>query len=514
MMNTPVGYAYLVQALQLSVITLQRPAAIKPVTRVTVMGDALAVPSSVAPAPGATLAHTLFALKYEGINLAVLAQALPRIPAQAVLEELHKAPTGVYTRKLCYLWEAFSGTRLDYETPIRGVTTPLFDPQRYVTGPSVRNTRWRVDFNGLGTLEYCATVERTPAITALLDDDVVQRAQAFLQALPASMMDRAMSWAYLHETRESFAIEKEAPDDDKSRRFIQLLRQAHERRALSEDYLVALQNSTISSPFDKAASFRHQQNYLSNGLRGAAGVSYIPPQPALCAELMEHLLGFANGTALQVEPLVAAAVVSFGFVFLHPFMDGNGRLSRFLIHHTLCRSGALGNGLLLPVSVAMKHQEARYLETLQGFSRPAREYWEVQWIDADDLTFEFHGHSALYRYWDATQCVAFTLEMAERALEVELRDETLFLQRYDTVFSAVNERYDVRGSVLSNLVMMCLDNQGTVSRNRRKQFKYDVPDEVLDFIEQTTRQCLAVTVDCDQKSNSPPTLPSQGNDKS
>lgn len=84
-------------------------------------------------------------------------------------------------------------------------------------------------------------------------------------------MDRAIGWAYLHETREPFTIEKEVPDDDKAMRFIQLLQQAHERHPLTEDYLVLLQNSTVSNPLDKAAAFRHQQNDLGNGLRGAMG---------------------------------------------------------------------------------------------------------------------------------------------------------------------------------------------------------------------------------------------------
>jgi Fic family protein len=114
----------------------------------------------------------------------------------------------------------------------------------------------------------------------------------------------------------------------------------------------------VGNRLDKAAAFRHQQNYLGNGLRGAMGVSYVPPASALCSELMDHLIAWANGPAGQIDPLVAAGVISFGFVFLHPFMDGNGRLSRFLIHHTLCRSGALANHLLLPVSVAMKHEES------------------------------------------------------------------------------------------------------------------------------------------------------------
>jgi hypothetical protein len=144
-----------------------------------------------------------------------------------------------------------------------------------------------------------------------------------------------------------------------------------------------------------------------------------------------------------------------------------------LIHHTLCRSGAL--------------------ETLLGFSKPTREHWRVRWIDAEDFSFDFTGDAAIYRYWDATACVAFTLEMAKRALAVELRDETLFLQRYDAIFQAVNDRYDVRGSLLTNLVMMCLDNPGIVSRDRRKQYKYDLKDEVFDYIETITQRELTTS---------------------
>jgi hypothetical protein len=165
-------------------------------------------------------------------------------------------------------------------------------------------------------------------------------------------------------------------------------------------------------------------------------------------------------------------------------MDGNGRLSRFLIHQTLCHYGALENGLLLPVSVAMKHEEPAYLEALKTFSQPTREFWNVTWLDGDQMAFDFVGHPSIYRYWDATRCVEFTLQMARRALEVELREETKFLGRYDQVIKAVNLRFDVRGSDLSKLVMMCLDNDGKVSKHRRKQFQYSVPEEVFAFIEE------------------------------
>lgn len=484
------GYACLQDTLRLSAFPLRQTASVQPVTRLERIGETLAVPPGIAPASDDLLGHVLFALKHEGINLTILAQALPQIPVQALEAELQKAPNGIYIRKACFLYEAFTGKALAQHSPVKGGFIPLFDPKQYLTMPGERNSRWRVEFNGIGTLAYCATVERTPQIIELLQHDILGRAQQFIQSLPSGMMDRAINWAYLSETQDSFAIEKESPSEDKSRRFIQLLRQAHERIPLSEDYLVTLQNATLSNPYDKAVAFRHEQNHLANGLHGAAGVTYVPPAADLCRELMDQLMYLGNEATKHIDPLVAAGIISFGFVFLHPFMDGNGRLSRFLIHQTLCRAGALENGLLLPVSVAMKREERLYLETLQKFSQPAREFWDVRWIDQGNLSFNFTGDPAIYRFWDATPGVRFTLEMAKRALEVELREETVFLENYDTIVKSVDERYDVRGSDLSNLAMMCLAQNGTVSKHRRKQYKYSVQEEVFDYIEQVTQSLL------------------------
>lgn len=163
---------------------------------------------------------------------------------------------------------------------------------------------------------------------------------------------------------------------------------------------------------------------LRGPLRGAAGITYVPPPPEGVKALMDEVLTFANAQPKSIAPLVAAAIASFGFVFIHPFMDGNGRLSRFLFHYALCQSGRLANGLLLPVSVAMKRNEAAYLHALQSFSAPMRRFWQVQWLDDESYDFRFQGDEALYRYWDATQVVEFSLDMARQALEQDLREET------------------------------------------------------------------------------------------
>lgn len=486
-----VGYNLLIEQLGLSATPLASPAIVRPVTRIEKIGHVLAVPQNLAPAATDLLGNTLFALKHEGVNLAVLAQVLPGIPAAQLEQASQESPNGIYLRKVCYLWEAFTGQELRQHAPVKAGYAPLFEPDKYITMPGERSPRWRIEFNGLGDLTYCATVERTDELAQLLAHDILSRTKAFIESLPPTVMDRAINWAYLHETKDSFAIEREAPSEDKARKFIQLLRQAHEKRDLTEDYLVELQNAVVGNPYDKAAAFRHQQNYLTDGTQGAAGVTYLPPPPDLCRELMESLMRFANEAPTQIDPLVAASVISFGFVFNHPFMDGNGRLSRFLVHQALCRAGALENGLLLPVSVAMKRQERQYLDTLQAFSRPARTFWDVRWIDAGEFDFTFKGADPVYRYWDATQCAVFTLRMAQLALEEELQKETEFLECYDTVYRAVDERFDVRGSDLALLVMMCLTNEGKVSINRRKQFQYTVPEAVFGYIEEVAQSVMA-----------------------
>ena len=93
-------------------------------------------------------------------------------------------------------------------------------------------------------------------------------------------------------------------------------------------------------------------------------------------------------------------------------------------------------------------------------------------------------------YKRQTQAVAFTLSMAREALREDLKAETRYLACFDRVYRAIDARFDVRGSDLSRLVMMCLSQGGLLSKNRRRQFRYQVPEEVLDAIEAEARKAL------------------------
>ncbi|NHN38043.1 Fic family protein [Pseudomaricurvus alcaniphilus] len=485
------GYSWLIDQGHAKAPLPDHYAEIRSVTRIEVIGSCIAVPATVAPARQTLLDHVLFALKHEGVNLTVLAQVLPQIPEIELRAACDASPTSQYLRKAGYLWEHFTGSAIRrQQTKLRSNYVPLFDPSQYLTSTGVRNSRWRILFNGLGSLDYCVTVRRTPELSALLDKNLLQLAGEFTESLPPDILNRALAWAYLDETRNSFAIENEVPSGDKANRFVSLLQQAHVARKLDEDYLVALQNAAISNVYYRAASFRAVQNHLSNGLRGAIGVSYVPPEPELSRALMERLMELANTPPQGLDPLVLAAIVSFGFVFIHPFMDGNGRLSRFLFHQVLCQQGGLKNGLLLPVSAVLKQNEADYKATLEAWSAPTRAFWDVTCIDDEHIEFDFQGHPALYRYWDATQCATFMAGAAEQAIENHLKEETEYLGHYDEIYQRVDRVFDVANADLSRLVMFCMDQQGRLSAKRRRQYQYKVPEELFEVLEQAYQDVM------------------------
>lgn len=503
-----IGYAWIQNAVGAPDFLGKQRARLAPVNRIERLEDgAMLVPHKLAPEP-TLLQQALFALKHEGVRLDLLVSALRRIPPAELVAWVQATPNSIYGRKLGHLWEALHQQRLPGlgEPGVAAAYAPLFEPAQYFVGQAQRDARWRIEFNGLGDLHFCPVVRKTPALMALIDKDILGQAQAFAESVGEAMLERALNWAYLSETEGSFAIEGEAPSADKAALFAALLRRAHEQRPLTEAWLVELQNAAISNPFDKAVQFRTEQNRLQRDVPGAAGVTYVPPVPELAVTLMNGLMRLTNQRAAELDPLVHAAVVSFAFVFIHPFMDGNGRLSRYLIHHCLGQSGRLPPQFLLPISVAMKRHEADYLNALTAFSKPARQLCQVTWGGDEHYTYEWAPEAdTWFRYMDLSDAATFTLAMAEASLDTHMRQEVEFLGLFDRVKRYINERHDLRGSDLANLIVTIFQNGGTLSNNRRKRYADRVQAHVLDAIEQAvSRSMQGLSLDDeddDQKEN-------------
>ena len=485
-----IGYEFLREKLGLSAFACSRPACVAHIAKISVHEDCLAVPATVAPSTEQPLEHLLFALKHEGVNLQILAQSLKHIAAADIIDAFQISPGSKFVRIAAFLWERFNLTELEDLAPAIGSYVALFDEDKYITGNVQRNTRWRVDCNGLGAIGahgYCPTIEKTSTIQQLLALNTLQRAQQFASALDADLLDRTQSWSYLSETQSSFAIERETPSPSKAEAFVQLLQRASDPQRVTEEYLVQLQNLAMTNPLQHDFQFRNQLNWLHNGGSGALGVTYVPPPPDMVPSIMDGIMAAVNHLPQEVNPLVIGALASFAFVLAHPFMDGNGRLSRFLFHKIVGSSKGMA-GMVLPISIAMSRNESDYLAALKSFSAQARKLWQVTMIDEGQYDFQFMGEDTIYRYWNATPCIEFALKMAEQALEIDLKEEARFLRRFDAIYKRVGQEIDLSNNTLSLLIRLILLNDGVLSNTKRKMFlAKGVSELAITFVEKISR---------------------------
>jgi len=177
---------------------------------------------------------------------------------------------------------------------------------------------------------------------------------------------------------------------------------------------------------------------------------------------------------------LAAAVSSFGFVFIHPFGDGNGRIHRFLLHSALARRQYSPPGVILPVSAAILRQKHLYDQALEAFSKPAlaATRWE---FTADSEIVVSNETAPLYRYFDATPQAEFLYDRLAETIQEDFKEELDFLSIFDACLSAVRAVVDMPDRRASLLVRLCLQNGGRLSNAKRPQFAELTAEEIAEI---------------------------------
>ena len=114
---------------------------------------------------------------------------------------------------------------------------------------------------------------------------------------------------------------------------------------------------------EHAGRVRTEQNWIGGSGYNPCSASFVPPPPERVQDLLEDLCRFCNADALPA--LAQAAVAHAQFETIHPFVDGNGRAGRALIHLVLRRRG-LGLRVLPPISLILATWSQDYIAGLTG----------------------------------------------------------------------------------------------------------------------------------------------------
>ncbi|MDO8303085.1 MAG: Fic family protein [Sedimentisphaerales bacterium] len=434
------------------------------------------------------LNHLEFALKYDGINLEILSEVFSMVPVKELTLWITAKPQGQYTRRIWYLYEWMTGKPLKIDRLTSGNYIDLLDKDEYYTAQDQMISRQRIRDNLPGNAKFCPIIRRTEAIRTFETYDLSKKCRQILAGYSAELLKRAVSYLYTKETKSSFAIEHITPDAGRTERFAQLLQIAEKDDFVNKDSLVDLQNRIVDPRYANKG-YRNDQNYVGETVAWQQEkIHFISPRPEDIEDLMKGLIRAHQRMDIsQVHPVVHAAAIAFGFVFMHPFGDGNGRIHRFLIHNILARRSFTPSGLIFPISAAMLNNMAAYDASLESFSKPLISL--VNYILDEDGRMKVHNRTAVhYRYPDMTAIAEALFGFIKTTIEKEMVEELNFLKNYDMTKRAIQEIVDMPDNRIDLFIRLSLQNNGVISPKKRKSHFAELTDEEVQKMQAALRK--------------------------
>lgn len=418
--------------------------------------------------PGPSLGgHLTFALKYEGLDLVVLKRLFAAVGPAAIEALVRAKPTGSYSRRIWFLFEWLTGSRLNLADAKGGRYVPVVDPSQQWSIEGEASSRHRVRNNLPGTPAFCPLVFRTEKLERFSAARLPQRAQDVIANVPRSLLARASAFLVLKDSKSSFAIEGERPPHDRIQRWGQAIGEAG-RRPFDTEELLRLQRIVIDDARFVKLGLRSEGGFVGEHDRDTRIPLpvHISARPDDLPELMDGMTAYDRGPARKLDPVIAAAALAFAFVYIHPLEDGNGRLHRYLVHHVLAERGFGPPGVVFPVSAAILDRLDEYRVVLEGYS--LRLLPLITW----DPTPEFNVHvlndtADFYRFFDATPHAEFLFGCVQRAIEEDLPNETDFLRKYDQFQRYVLTMIDMPDRTIDLLFRFLQQNGGRLSKRAR-----------------------------------------------
>lgn len=439
--------------------------------------------------PGESFGDQLgFALRHEDIDLLVLKRLFETVPHDTIAAFVRSAPTGAPNRRAWFLYEFLTGRTLDVPDAETAGFTDLLDGRLYFTATPRLSRRHKVRDNLLGTPAFCPVIRRTQALIEFSARSLGTKASEIIGRTGANVVARAASFLLLADSRASFAIEGDKPPRGRLERWGRAVLQAG-KNPLTVGEIVRLHTVLIEDMRFTRAGLRPDGVFL--GERDHDGdplPEFIGARPQDLQPLMQGMIA-ANQRMREAEldSVLQAAATAFGFVYIHPFQDGNGRLHRCLIHHVLAERKFTPPGMVFPVSPVMLDHIDTYRDTLRAHSGPLMNF--IEWRPTPERNIAVLNDTAdLYRYFDCTQAAEFLYACVARAVDQDLPQEIDFLRRNDEAMRRIMNTIEMPDRMAENLIRLIRLAQGKLGRKRREGEFEKLTDEEVASIEAIVRE--------------------------
>ncbi|WP_347554222.1 Fic family protein [Robbsia sp. KACC 23696] len=462
---------------------------IGPTRRTTLHDGTVRETYTAAMKPADTLAgHLTFALKHEGVFLELLARLFDVLPVAELIDWVMAERTGQYARRAGFLYEWLTGTTLEGVPPVTGgAYVEALDPKHYIVGTTpTNNKRWHIRDNVPGTRAFCATVRRTKAVIAAETYDIAAQLDALQAEYGVDILRRSAVWLTLKESRASFQIEHEQDRRDRIKRFAEVMetRIGLYDRPLDRETLAELQREVIGDRTTITRfGIRQSPVFVGATEHFRDVIHYIAPHWDDVDGMLDGLEAFL-ATTIGASAIARAAVLAFAFVYIHPFVDGNGRIHRFLINDILRRDGAVPRPFVLPVSAAITSRAqyvAAYDQVLETLSKPLMQRYgqfasfgaHQRYPDGVLSSLDFTAYADArfaWRYPDLSAHTEYLADLIDRTIRTEMRQEAKLMRDWDNARTAVKDILDGPNTDIDRIIRGVRDNQWRVSHKLSKEF--------------------------------------------
>ncbi len=435
--------------------------------------------------PGETLYDQLvFALKYEGINLLFFKKLFERLTQAEIFTLLQKEPLGQYSRRIWFLYEWLMDIKLPIEDLKSGNFVPLIDEKlQFAASANTNSSRHRIRNNLPGTVDFCPLIFKTEKLNSYVESDLSARNSSNLSNIHKDVLQRTSAFLLLKDSKASFNIEGETPTGNRAIRWGRAIGQAGSK-PLTRAELLRLQQMVIENSRFVKMGFRDEGGFVGQHDRQTG--EPIPDHISARHQDIDQLINGLIESAAKIETtgyngVLAAASIAFGFVFIHPFADGNGRIHRYLIHHILTTHKFGQQGIIFPVSAAILNRIDEYRRVLEHYSHPLLDF--IEWKKTSNNNVAVLNNTIdYYRYFDATRQAEFLYDCVNETIERLIPEEVAYLQKYDEMKSYLDDVFQMPDSMVALLMRFLEQNNGELSkRAREKEFAMLTTEEVKDI---------------------------------
>lgn len=153
------------------------------------------------------------------VDLSVLKRLFLVVNEGDIAELVRQKPTGIYTRRIWFLYEWLLGCELNLSLTDKVSYVDAIDTDLQFGGIGTNSGRHRVRNNLPGTPEFCPLVFKTAALNQFLAQNWKERARAVVSEVPKDLLARTAAFLLLKDSKSSYIIEGERPPQDRIQRW-------------------------------------------------------------------------------------------------------------------------------------------------------------------------------------------------------------------------------------------------------------------------------------------------------